>query len=54
MINDQSKMIANYMIECHGILHAPVDCSQIVVSTHWIRFCLEVDIFITLYYKCNV
>ncbi|XP_042461718.1 DNA topoisomerase 2-binding protein 1-like isoform X3 [Zingiber officinale] len=41
MINDQSKMNANYMIECHGIVHAPVDCSQIVVSTHWIRSCLE-------------
>ncbi|XP_042476122.1 DNA topoisomerase 2-binding protein 1-A-like isoform X2 [Macadamia integrifolia] len=41
LVDDQVKNV-HFTIECHGLIQTPADNSQaIIVSSHWIRSCLE-------------
>ncbi|XP_043703207.1 DNA topoisomerase 2-binding protein 1-A-like isoform X3 [Telopea speciosissima] len=41
LVDDQVKNV-HFTIECHGLIQKPADNSQtIIVSSHWIRSCLE-------------
>jgi len=43
VVDDIQSKTVNYTIECHGRNSMPCDFSHsTVVSTHWIRSCLEV------------
>lgn len=49
MVNDQATQNVHFIIECHGVTWRPTDVSQsATVSSHWIRFCLEVNMILIL------
>lgn len=49
MVNDQVTQNVHFIIECHGVTRRPTDVSHsTTVSSHWIRFCLEVNMILIL------
>ncbi|KAI3984034.1 hypothetical protein MKX01_035161, partial [Papaver californicum] len=44
IVDGQSELNVNFTVECHGLVNKPGNVSQsqtTIVSTHWIRSCLE-------------
>lgn len=44
MVDDIHSTAADFIIECHGQNSLPCDFSHSLVSTQWIRSCLEVHV----------
>lgn len=52
-MDGQSELNVNFTVECHGLVTKAGNVSQsqtTIVSTHWIRSCLEV--LTTLSHSC--
>lgn len=57
MVNDHATQNVQFIIERHGVTQRPADVSQsFFVSSHWIRFCLEVNMILILHlvkFRCS-